>query len=75
MTPEQLLPWLRLTLVPGVTPAQQHALLATFGNAAATVAEPQARVAAIIGDEAAKACDEASWALTLDHFAHEGATK
>ena len=54
MTPEQLLPWLRLTLVPGVTPAQQHALLATFGNAAATVAEPQARVAAIIGDEAAK---------------------
>lgn len=36
--PEELLPWLRLTLVPGVTPRIQQALLRAFGSPQAVLA-------------------------------------
>jgi DNA processing protein len=66
LTPEQALPWLRLTLVPGVTPVQQRALLATLGSAAQIVAGPHGRIAAIVGEDAAKLLEKGPDARLLN---------
>lgn len=52
--------------MPGVTPAQQHALLASFGNAASIVATAPDRIAALIGEEAANLLAKGPDAQLLD---------
>ena len=66
LTPEQALPWLRLTLVPGIAPAQQRALLDTFESAASIMGAPNDRIAAIIGENAAKLLAEGPDPRLLD---------
>jgi DNA processing protein len=46
--------WLGLCLVPGISPAQQRALLDTFGTAQAVVDAPGPSVAAVAGEEIAR---------------------
>ncbi len=48
------LAWLRLSLIPGITPAMQQALLRALGSPEEVLASPSSRVAVIAGDEAAK---------------------
>ena len=49
----EALAWLRLTLVPGVSPARQQELLRGFGSPQQVLASPSSRVASVVGDEVA----------------------
>jgi DNA processing protein len=51
-TEEETLAWLRLTLVPGVAPGAQMALLAAFGSPVAIAKAPAEALAAYIGRDA-----------------------
>jgi DNA processing protein len=53
-TPEDQLAWLRLTLVPGVSPGVQRALLQRYGSPHAVFAMPEREIEAIAGVEAAR---------------------
>ena len=66
LTVEQALPWLRLTLVPGVTCAQQRALLAIFHTAAAIGDATHEQVAAVVGAKAASLLRAGPAAALLD---------
>jgi len=46
--------WLRLTLVPGITPASQQALLRAFGTPEEVLASPSSQVAAVADDDVAR---------------------
>lgn len=46
--------WLRLTLVPGITPATQQALLRAFGSPEEVLASSSSRVAAVANEEVAR---------------------
>ena len=48
------LAWLHLTLVPGITPTMQQALLRAMGSPEEVLASTSSRLAAIAGDEAAR---------------------
>jgi DNA processing protein len=50
---ERAAAWLRLTLVPGVTPGAQRALLAAFGSPEEALASPRHRLVALIDSEPA----------------------
>jgi len=52
-TLESAVPWLRLTLVEGVTPAAQRALLQTFGSAQAVLDASRGDIVAIVGPDIA----------------------
>ena len=62
MTPTELpfpikddpLAWLRLTLVPGITPARQQALLRAFGTPEEVLASPSSQVAAVADHDVAR---------------------
>ena len=52
-TPEEQLSWLRLTLVPGVSPGAQRSLLQRYGSPEAVLAMPQREIASVAGAQAA----------------------
>ena len=49
----EALAWLRLTLVPGVSPARQQELLRGFGSPQQVLASPVSRVASVVGADVA----------------------
>jgi DNA processing protein len=52
-TRDENLAWLRLTLVPGVSPAQQQALMRELGMPEQVLASPPSRIAEVAGKDAA----------------------
>lgn len=52
---QDVLPWLRLTLVPGVTPSVQRQLLGAFGGPQAVLEAPEAALASVAGPAAVQA--------------------
>jgi DNA processing protein len=58
--------WLQLTLVPGISPRQQQALLRTFGTPHQVLAETPAAVEAVLGAEAAAALAKGAEPALLD---------
>ena len=56
---DDVVSWLRLTLVPGVSPAVQRLLLGAFGSAPAVFGASSRQIAAAVGDESIAALLEA----------------
>lgn len=66
LTADQALPWLRLTLIPGVSLAEQRALLAAFGDALAIASASRDRIAAVVGESTTRLLDAGPDAALLD---------
>jgi DNA processing protein len=58
IAPASVAAWLRLTLIPHITPQQQHALLRRFRCADAALRAPRAEIAQLLGPEGAAALDK-----------------
>jgi DNA processing protein len=52
---DDILAWLKLTLVPGISARMQHALLTRFGSPHAAIASPASAVAEVVGEAGARA--------------------
>jgi DNA processing protein len=70
------IPWLRLTLVPGVSPKAQRSLLAAFGNPSQILQASRNAIASIVGpataDALARGPDAALVDATLGWLDHDG---
>lgn len=63
---DDALPWLRLTLVPGVTARAQHALLKAFGSPHAVAAATPGDLRGVVDDETARAIARGPEAALID---------